>query len=281
MTYPTGEIVTEHMDWLAFTVPFYKDLNWVEGVTLLWKPIPPIARFTNGQENAQGIRVYWNEHRPQMGKHCILSGSTLNTLGDVGLKVLEDVVSQSFKVTRLDLCVDLLHSNLNPRNATYHIIKGQVKTHAQKSPINQDAMVKGYTQYIGTKNSATFVRIYDKTSEMGVDFQWVRIEIQYGKRKTKSACEAYLQHKDIRGMVRNFVDFPRWRKWNALFNRPAIKVRYENKTTNTRKWLMDSVAKSVAKEMLLEDDQQFYLQFLQRIRDEYKILTQLTEEILW
>jgi len=279
MAYPSREQVSEKVDWLAFTVQFYKELKWADFIKPSWKEISPVARFTNGLENSQGIRIYWNSQRPQMGKHIIMSGSCCTILEDNLKELLQYVLRESFTVTRLDLCVDVRHTNMRPENSTYHLKKRQCKTHAKKGEIVSDALVGGYTQYVGTRNSATYVRIYDKASEMGTDFTWLRIEISYGKRKTKSAIKAYLSNDDIRGMVRQFVDFPRWRKWNAVFNTSKIEVRYEHQTSNTRQWIMGVVVKSIAKEMCLDDGQEFYLSILQRIREEYYGLTRKGDTI--
>jgi len=273
-----GEL-SEKCDWIQFTVKFYKDLTWPTFISPLWKSIPPIAKFTDGQENAQGIRLYWNKTRPNMGKHIVISGSCCTILGENLDELLQYVMQEDFSVTRLDLCVDMFRMGFKPEKATKLIRKGEIRTHAQKCPINEDAMVGGYTQYIGSKSSATYVRIYDKASEMGQEGDWIRIEIVYGKRAGKSALEAYLRTKSVRGMVRHFMDFPTWKEWQKIFDAPQTKVRYEYKTSATREWLMGTVTKAMAREMLLEDDQSFYLNFVQKIREEFIALTTKTDDI--
>lgn len=273
------ETVSQKCDWLAFTVQFYKDIKWPTFIETTWKKIPPVARFTDGRENAQGVRHYWNTNRPQMGKHFILSGSCITTIGENVEDLLRYVLAEDFSVTRLDLCVDVRHSNVNIKNATYHLSKGQYKSHARSDFTVSSALQRGYTQQIGTKNSAAFVRIYDKAAEMGLDGKWVRFEIVYGKRKAKKAIETYLRTKNIGAMVRAFIDFPKWRKFIALMGAEKQKVEYHKKPTNTRVWLMDIVTKSLAREMALDTDQAFYLDFLQRVREEYYELNRKNIEI--
>ena len=82
-------------------------------------------------------------------------------------------------------------------------------------------------------------------------------------------------------MVRGFVDFPKWRKWNCILSNAPIAVRYEVKQTNTRKWLLESVAKSIAKEMLFDDGMEFRNKLLEQINLEYRILTENDDIIDW
>jgi hypothetical protein len=273
------ETISQKCDWIAFTVPFYKDLTWTEIITTNWKTIPPIAHFTDAQENGQGIRVYWHKTRPQMGKHVIVSGSSLAYIGEGITEFLAHIVGSGYKVTRIDFAVDIIHSDLNPRNASYHLEKGQAKTHAQKAPKWADALGVGYTQYIGKKTSETYCRIYDKASEMGVNYRWVRVEVVYQGGRALPAAKAYLQCEDCRSLVKAFIDFPKWRKWIFVMEAKTVKVRTVSKQSNTRDWLLKQVAKSLAKEMTLDDDQEFYLTFLQRVREEYLRLTSSEDDI--
>lgn len=273
------ETVSQKYDWLAFTVPFYKDLTWQEFITANWKQIQPIAHFSDGMENTQGIRVYWHKTRPQMGKHVIVSGSVLATIQEHATDFLAHIVDSGYKVTRIDFAVDIMHSDFNPRNASYHLQKGQAKTHAKKAPKWADALDIGYTQYIGKKTSETYCRIYDKGAEMGVNFRWVRVETVYGGDRALPAAKTYLQSGDCRSMVQAFIDFPKWRKWRFIMASQTVKVRAIQKQSNTRDWLLGQVTKSLAKEMTLDDDQEFYLTFIQRVREEYLRLTSNKDDI--
>jgi len=273
--YLEGETISEKCDWVAFTVPFYKDLTWPISIENTWKEIRPIRNYNKGQENIQGVRMYWHDTRPSQGKHVILSGSTLARLGDIE-GVLNWIDGGMFHVSRIDLCVDIFESNLNPRNATYHMKQGQIKTHARSAPRWDDSLQDGYTQYVGKKTSETFLRIYDKASEMGTDKRWIRAKIVYQGDRATPALHAYLLNNNVRGMVLSFADFPKWKKWNKVMQAEKVRISVPPKETNTRVWLMESVSKSIAKEMTLEDSHEFWLNFVQRVREEY---LQLTSEI--
>lgn len=48
-------------------------------------------------------------------------------------------------------------------------------------------------------------------------------------------------------------------------------------STATRKWLLETVSKTIAKELLLDDDQSFLFDLMGRIKDEYKRLANGSE----
>ncbi len=279
MPYPSAEKVSERCDWIAFTVPFYKDLKWPDIVIDQWKDIRPIRNYNKAQENAQGVKLFWHDTRPQQGKHIILSGSTLTRLGDNMYGVLKWIRDGEFHVSRIDLCVDVTHSNFNPRNASYHLEKGSYKSHARSAPKWADSLQSGYTQYVGKKSSETYIRIYDKASEMGVSFNWIRAEIVYQGDRATPALNAYLLHNNVRGLLSNFIQFPNWKKWNCILQTAPITIHVVPKETNTRAWLMGQVAKSIAKEMAMEDAHDFWINLVQRIREEYFTITNEDDRI--
>ena len=279
MPYPTAEKVSERCDWIAFTVPFYKDLIWPDMIIPNWKEIRPIRNYNKGLENTQGVKLFWHDTRPQQGKHIIMSGSTLTRLGENTYGVLSWIRDAGFHVSRIDLCVDVIHSNLNPRNASFHLEKGQYKSHARSAPRWADSLQSGYTQYIGKKSSETYIRIYDKASEMGVSFNWIRAEIVYQGDRATPALHAYLLHNNVRSLISSFVTFPKWRKWNAIIQSQPVKLFVAPKETSTRAWLMGQVAKSIAKEMAMEDSHEFWLNLVQRIREEYFTITKEEDRI--
>lgn len=275
------DTITERCHWIAYTVPFWADKLWPSFISASSKEIRPIQHYTNGLEISNGGRVYWNTNRSNMGRHVIFSGQCCDTIG-VNLKeCLSFVHSQGYKTTRLDLAIDVFNTNLSLNHMESLILRGEFKSHAQTAPSTKDLMATGHTVQLGKAGSASFLRVYDKAAEQRQKGSWIRIEISYGARKAKTALDAYLRDDDIRGMVCDYVSFPTWRKWNVLVKAPKIAVRYANKATNTRKWLMDSVAKSIAKEMLFDDGQAFRTLLLQQIDLEYRILTEESELVDW
>lgn len=236
------------------------------------KEIRPLPNYTHGLEFGNGAKVFWHHTRMEMGRHIIFGGSCCDIIGENLRECLLYASQRDFHITRIDLAADVRNTNLSIKHGISLVERGEVKTHAQKAPTIRDAMGKGLTLQIGVKGSSQFVRIYDKAAEMGVEGTWVRIETSYGARKAKKATETYLLGTSVREMVRGYVAFPLWRKWNKLMGDRAISVKYEKTETNTRKWLLGTVAKSIAREMLFDDGEEFRERMLQQINWEYRAL---------
>jgi hypothetical protein len=116
---------------------------------------------------------------------------------------------------------------------------------------------------------------------MGGQKSHIRCEIVFSGNRADFALTTYLQHDDISSMVNGFVEFPRWKKWNALMSNSKIKLSIPPKETATRAWLFGQVAHSIAKEMALEDSHEFWINFQQKVREEYYALTQTNDVIDW
>jgi DNA relaxase NicK len=275
------DTITERCHWLAYSVPAYKDQLWPSFISASGKEIRPIQHYTDGLEMSNGARVFWNINRPSIGKHVIFSGQCCDIIGEKLKECLSFVHLQGYKTTRLDLAIDVFNTNLSLSHMESLILRRELKTHAQVAPNIRDLLGTGKTVQLGKAGSGAFLRVYDKAAEQKTSGSWIRIEISYGARKAKSALETYLQHEDIAGMVQDFVKFPKWRKWNKILSSTPIPVRYAKSETNTRKWLMSSVAKSIAKEMLFDDGQEFRTLLLQQIDLEYKILTEENVLVDW
>lgn len=273
------DTITERCHWIAYTVPYYSDKLWPSFISASGKEIRPLQHFTNGLEISNGGRVYWNENRAKMGRHVIFSGQCCDIIGDNLKECLSFISENHYKPTRLDLAIDVRNTNLSLSHMQSLVSRKELNCHAQVAPLHRDLLGKGVTVQLGKAGSGAFLRVYDKAAEQKLASSWIRIEISYGAIKAKKALEAYLLHQNIRAMVNDYVKFPKWRKWNKILSSEVVKVRYETKLTNTRKWLMGTIAKSIAKEMLFDDGQEFRTLLLQQIDLEYKILSEDDEFI--
>ena len=266
------DTITERCHWFEYTVPMTTEQFWPSFMPTSAIEIRPLPNYTNGLQFGNGAKVFWHHTRMEMGRHIIFSGSCCDIIGESLKECLSYAFQRNFKVTRIDLAIDIRNSNLSIQHGINLVLKGEVKTHAQKAPIIRDGMGSGLTLQIGVKGSAQFVRIYDKAAEMGIDGRWVRAETSYGTRKAQQATQTYLQGASVRQMVQGYVQFPLWRKWNALLGKERTAVKYEKSPTNTRKWLYESVAKTIAREMLFDDGEDFWEKMTQRVKWEYKAL---------
>lgn len=276
-----NEILREKIDWLAYSQKSRTEWGFPPFIDDKWKPISPLRNYTNGQENSQGVKRFWNTMRDEQGKYIVLDGSSLDMLEDYRQELYSFTSGMDNKVTRVDYCLDIIGGTFNPNTAVSHLRRKKVITHAKAIPRIQDDWKGGFSQYVGTKSSETYTRIYDKAAEQGLTGKWSRIETVYQGDRAEASLQAYLLHKSTRPLIRAHVDFPKWKAWQRVMSGDKAKLIVPPKKTKTRKWLLEQVCPAIARELLLDDDQSFLFELMDRVRMEYKNLTKNEIEIDW
>ena len=265
------EILAEKIDWIAYTQKNNVEWQFPDYISNKWKRITALPKYTHGEENQQGVRRYWNIATAKQGRMVIMDGSCTGTLQENRENVLQWLGQQDMKPTRLDFAIDIVRSSFNPKACVKHLRDGSVRTHAQSAMQVHDEFKGGFTQYVGTKASETYTRIYDKSLEQKTDYPWVRIETVYQGQRAEASLHAYLQHKTVKPLILAHVDFPKWRAWQRVMSGNVAKLSIPPRETRTRAWLLSRVAKSIAREIAMDEDQSFLFQLIDRIRDEYKL----------
>lgn len=209
----------------------------------------------------------------KQGRKVEWSGSTLNYTEEQLSHLFSFVAGMNNKVTRVDYCVDVFGQSFEPSGCVRHLRNRDVITHAKYIPRMQDDWSGGFTQYVGTKSSETYTRIYDKAAEQKIEGRWSRIETVYQGDRAEASLQAYLQHKSTRPLIRAHVEFTKWKAWKRIMAGDKAKLIITPKQTNTREWLLETVAKSIAKELLLDDDQAFWFEMIDRVKMEYRKLS--------
>lgn len=246
----TGNALHESIDWISFTVPTGSKKVWPEALESSFQEGRPLNGYSDCKEYDDGRLELENKERPDMGIHCILSGSTCSNLRNSLLDVMENVWAQKGKITRVDFALDDYLGRINPQKANEYLKKGKVICRAKQTPYYDDPRQPGNTQYFGRLASEVMLRIYDKDCEQGIYGFRTRIEIKFSGRKANIASKAYIQHGDSRGLVSSYIRFPEWRDWNELFSMPPIPVPAEKKDKKVVIWLLTTCARSMAKEIL-------------------------------
>jgi Replication initiation factor len=201
-----------------------------------------------------------------MGVHVVTSGAVLDMFPIPPEEYLKSLILHHAVITRLDLAIDARNCNLRPQKATERIKANACRTRSRKFPCTHDAVDSGYTQYIGKKSSACCVRIYDKAAESGVVGDYTRVEIVFKAGRAHSAAQAAARGEDYRALVRSFVDFLDWKEWDKVFDVAPVRIYSEQKDTNTQKWLLQVAAASLAREIHLAGDDDFYFRFQDAVR---------------
>lgn len=275
------EILAEKIDWIAYTQKNSVDWNYPAYISDKWKKISPLRNYTHGEENQQGVKRFWNIIRADQGRMTIMDGCASSILGENREEFLCWLNQMDARPTRLDYSLDITHSNFNARGCVQHLRNGLVRTHSQSALQVHDEFKGGFTQYLGTKTSETYTRIYDKAMEQKTDFSWTRVETVYQGARAEASLAAYLQHKSVRPLILAHVDFPKWRAWQRVMSGNVAKLAIPFRETRTRAWLLSQVAKSIAREIAMDEDQKFLFELIDRVRFEYKMLTKDKQDVDW
>lgn len=269
---------TATIDWLAFTYhwtqpalqPFRNGYDLAALASIItghftsWIPQKPRNGypFVVSAADRTGLCVMATEPNSPMGVHVSWSGSALAEVEPRA--ILRHALAAGATVRRIDLAVDvpeyleleLFHTMLK---------KGQAITSSRKHQyITSDT---GETIYVGSRTSEKFLRIYDKQAEAGLDYPLTRIELEC----KGDYAEGIAQHVDQEGyhgfpaIIRGFCDFPDSVAWTRHLASPTLSagIPKKEKTSDTKRWLMESVAPALAK--VLAQDHDFYVSFLLKV----------------
>lgn len=217
--------------------------------------------YTEASLYEDGRIIMTNPGRPEMGVHWLWNGDACGNCPIDPVELVKWLCDAKFSFTRIDVAIDFINCNLQPQQATEEIQNGRIKTRAQQFPFWADAGGEGYTQYIGKKSSESYIRIYDKAAEMGVQQDHTRVELIVRHAKAQAAAIAIVRGNDFRGMVVSVADFAEWGEWREAFQVSEVKLPSDRKETNTRKWLLDAVAPALAREIVLSGNSLFYEKF--------------------
>lgn len=203
-----------------------------------------------------------------------LSGGALGYLSALGLDVfgwLCYVLDLGARVTRFDVALDDYQGLVTRERVIMAFESGGLVTHARSfrevRQLGEDA--RGWTFYIGSRTSPTFVRVYDKGAEQGLDesVHWYRVEAEF---KRERAAVSMAEWRDsgfaaqfALGLLRGAVDFraptredsnaSRWALlgwWRDLVEGAAavrVRVAAVGRTmADVSRWLVKSVSGALA-----------------------------------
>jgi phage replication initiation protein len=209
-----------------------------------------------------------------MGVHVRLPARALKALPRDAIAVLCDSVGMHGKFTRLDLATDDFQGVLDMDVMREKILKQEFVCRARSGrEIRSLFGGAGHTLYFGSRESDTFLRIYDKAAEqadLGVDVSccrsWIRVEMELKNDRADGAAHYIDQHREdwsneAAGWLLSFLDFKdpgtdsnvsRWdtSPWWSLFVAHAKKsriasVQEERTVEDVRDWVDRQVVPSL------------------------------------
>lgn len=224
------------IDWLAFTVP-EPDMTLQELAELLGFGLQDFTQLEHGGMGYKSalrlkgypITIYYDGNE-NMGKHVVIAGSAISeamnaykesllTPGPFGpyydkpfdasfLSQWLTAISSIGKITRLDLAIDDLGETYFSMDSLSEIFENHAfvskarKWNEQISHVSDADNTKiGHTIYLGKRESAVFLRIYDKALEQGsTSIPWTRWELELKEDRAVKAAELLIA-KDNLGSV--------------------------------------------------------------------------------
>lgn len=267
--------VSQKLDWIEGTFKSRTPINVPSILTQERVESRPLNGYTVGAVYADGRRLDVHPGRPEMGSHMTWTGTACSNCPMDCIDLVAYLQAAEFSFTRLDMAIDVKGFNLRPKRATMERKYGRCKTRAKKDPLNAYASDVGYTQYIGTKSSQIFLKLYDKAAEMGVDEDWTRVELTVKSKRAAYAAREIVRGTDFRSLVVAYADFPAWRQWKQVMAATPVKLPAQRTQTNTERWLLDQCAPSLARVIFLEQNTElpegkveFYEKFKSVVIDE-------------
>lgn len=288
--------VSAHIDWISYTASAYSQRNQDNGLVLLddFKQPYAVVRATNGYSNARsyksGAIVQWHPKHPTMGIHCTYSAQALAYAADnFGLSqdaILQEL-SQYGRISRLDVCLDIDGMDINIHDLYKQALSGKIKTRAKTFGYVESAErgneIGAATAYVGSMHKRKkLLRVYDKGRQLNLDDFKIRFELeQHGQLAQASSMilrkEPTRIADNIAGLIKGYADFSDTVAGFAFDNSQAIKASHpQYKKSDTAKWLVEVVAKTLAKEV--NADYNVLDDFMSAFKYH---LTQLAQEVIF
>lgn len=225
------------IDWLTF-VSHVDDVQSIKRLLGLNEPEIPWedqTKFRNGyplQCSWGGITISYGADREEfyqdkskvrldMGICVNLSGTGCRTFETYGhgdwMRILAALFSGAkYNITRLDLAYDDHIGILDIHQIRQDTEDRSYVSRAKYAEViwsdNQNTDIQGMTVQIGSDQSKTKIRIYDKAAERGFDDRhWIRVEMQLRENNAKVAAAKIFQSRHIgrisSGILRNYLTY--------------------------------------------------------------------------
>lgn len=277
------------IDWISATYPFgYDKSEWLSVVLPAEKNMGVATGARYGYSEAQkypsGAISQRNYDRRDMGIHVTYSAKAIAKASeefDCTQSQLLNYLMLGAKITRLDVCIDIFDSGLIISNLYKDAKAGKIKTRSKNISFIESAKVgkeKGsQTMYIGSQNKRKkLLRVYDKGMQLGTDTDIKRFELECrgdiaNNAAMKMKSVAASEHGSlIAAMIRGFADFAETEA-GQFFLTESVRLSVPKYVkSDTAKWLIGIVAKTLAKESWL--DNQLAVDFMERFYEEYEKL---------
>lgn len=215
-----------------------------------------------------GVVHLSNAHDSRMG-NCVQAGGAallaLETIHELpSWRVLQDAGLREARATRIDIAIDLFDENLTGSKIVFQLDSGLANTRFRTwQEVKGGGGDNGYTLYLGSRESAVQIRIYDKGAEQGLSLNWWRYEMVFNGVKAEDAWRTIRDLPDApsllpvaKAMMHSLIDFPKWSAWQGALGSTAGAEWTEipRKDSDKWAWLMTQVAPTFTKQWGIDGD---------------------------
>lgn len=256
------------LDWLSFTVKGIEDVAACNALSFgqayeAWTPIQAVHGYALAKQHPFGHMVMSNYKRPDMGVHVMMNGGALSKLTELQydtLNLLSWAMGEGARITRLDLAIDVHDVPVEIKHLpALKQVKGQEGSALKWNLITGSD--GGVTLYIGSRKSEKFMRVYNKAVQMDIPgANWTRFELEVKRDtcRTIAAAISALKRDEVapyvKGLMRSLFN-PADQTYQLIMDAPAVTVpSTKDASDNTIDWLINSVAKTLAKQMRMHHD---------------------------
>jgi len=261
--------VSAHIDWIAYTASAYGKRSVENGLVLMNdfnKPYTTVRAnngYTNARKYVSGAIVQWHPSHPSMGIHCQYPAQALAYAADnFGMsqdEILSEL-SQYGRISRIDVCLDIDGIDMDIHELHKQTLSGVVKTRAKQFGYVVSAEkgneVGAATAYIGSMHKRKkLLRVYDKGRQLNLDDYKVRFELEQHGQLAQASSMILRKEPDriadsIAGLIKGYADFSDTVAGFAFNGQAPIKASHpQYKKSDTAKWLIETVAKTLANEV--------------------------------
>lgn len=273
--------IVKNVDWISVTFP---DETKADDVFpfLDWKYQGEGRHgYTRMERDPLTGATYQSNGRAEMGAHLTLPGGALSELRQgwsmTDGELLAYFARKQGKTSRLDLAINFHGAMLSPESMIREYRAGAIQSTARSWLYvygGQDG-IDAMTFYLGNRQSERFLRAYDKNAEQKIvdPIAWTRLELELKGLRAKAAHNACGDHPVEAVINAQFDDFLTWsnREYQTAIRGPTAPINELGRpVSNTERWLLTSVAKSLAKQSHL--DPAFRLKFNDTVDGEIDIL---------
>lgn len=245
------------------------------------EPAIPLYGYKQSLRHLQsGAIALFGGHTATMGFCSQFAGKAISAVMEQfalsSVPVLAKLHAGAWKVTRLDLAIDVFDPALKPRFVWERVQAGRANTvwRSWRQVANAD-LDEGHTVYGGSLESEKRIRIYDKSAEQGVKGDWTRYEMVFSGERANEVwrllsgiqSDALLLTEALR-LLGSLLSFDDWHKWRDTFHTPdaAVWVEQPRVESDVRKWLISQVAPTFVKAFDRDGDWRELEWFVERVK---------------